>query len=115
MIVPGQWWFEDAAALFLFTAVFARKQWRYRFPRAYRSVLLEAGHFAQTFCLAATSIGLAPFCTQALADRRIERGWASTASASRSSTPPAWADGRRAPTTPSWPEHAPGDPWSRPI
>jgi hypothetical protein len=36
-------------------------------------VLAEAGHLAQTFCLVATWLGLAPFCTMALADTRIER------------------------------------------
>ena len=55
------------------TAVFARAQWRYGYPRAYRSILAEAGHLAQTFCLVATSLNLAPFCTLALADSVIER------------------------------------------
>jgi SagB-type dehydrogenase family enzyme len=71
--IPGQWWYEKAAALFLMTAVFARTQWRYRFPRAYRSVLLEAGHACQTFCLTATWLGLAPFCTGRFADSFVER------------------------------------------
>ena len=71
--IPGQWWYDSAAALFLMTAVFARTQWRYRFPRAYRSVLLEAGHVCQTFCLAATWLGLAPFCTGRFADSYVER------------------------------------------
>jgi len=71
--IPGQWWYESAAALFLMTAVFARTQWRYRFPRAYRSVLLEAGHVCQTFCLSATWLGLAPFCTGRFADSYVER------------------------------------------
>jgi hypothetical protein len=35
--------------------------------------LLEAGHFCQTFCLVATWLGLAPFCTAALYDEKIER------------------------------------------
>ena len=39
----------------------------------YRDVLLEAGHFCQTFCLIATGLGLAPFCTAAMADSLIER------------------------------------------
>jgi SagB-type dehydrogenase family enzyme len=55
------------------TAVFPRARWKYRFPRAYRTVLIEAGHFCQTFCLVATSLGLAPFCTMALAESRIEK------------------------------------------
>jgi hypothetical protein len=36
-------------------------------------VLVEAGHLCQTFCLAATWLGLAPFCTMALADSAIEK------------------------------------------
>jgi len=71
--IPGQWWYDSAAAVFLMTAVFARTQFRYRFPRAYRSVLLEAGHVCQTFCLVATSLGLAPFCTGRFADSYVER------------------------------------------
>jgi SagB-type dehydrogenase family enzyme len=55
------------------TAVFERTEWKYPVARAYRAVLIEAGHFAQTFCLTATALGLAPFCTMALADSLIER------------------------------------------
>ena len=62
-----------AAALFLMTAVFPRTMWKYRNPRAYRVVLLDAGHLCQTFCLVATWLGLAPFCTAALKDTLIER------------------------------------------
>ena len=69
----GQDWFGGAAALVVMTAVFARTQWKYPASRAYRAVLLDAGHLCQTFCLVATSLGLAPFCTMALADSRIER------------------------------------------
>ncbi len=54
------------------TAVFARTQWKYPAPRAYRIVLIDAGHVCQTFCLVATWLGLAPFCTMAFADSRIE-------------------------------------------
>jgi SagB-type dehydrogenase family enzyme len=64
---------KDAAALFLMTAVFARTMWKYPNSRAYRVVLLDAGHLCQTFCLAATWLGLAPFCTAALSDSLIER------------------------------------------
>ena len=55
------------------TGVFARTRWKYPAPRAYRVVLIEAGHVCQTFCLVATSLGLAPFCTMALADSAIEK------------------------------------------
>jgi SagB-type dehydrogenase family enzyme len=71
--LPGQPWYDEAGALLLMTAVFERVQWRYPYARAYRAVLAEAGHLCQTFCLVATRLGLAPFCTMALADRRIER------------------------------------------
>ena len=69
----GQWWFGGAGAVVLMTAVFARTQWKYEAPRAYRAVLMEAGHVCQTFCLVATRLGLAPFCTIALADSKIEK------------------------------------------
>jgi nitroreductase len=36
-------------------------------------VLLDAGHLCQTFCLAATRMGLAPFSTAALKDSLIEQ------------------------------------------
>ena len=68
----GQHWFGRAAALVLMTGVFGRSQWKYPRPRAYRAVLADAGHVGQTFCLVATWLGLAPFCTMALADSAIE-------------------------------------------
>jgi SagB-type dehydrogenase family enzyme len=71
--LPTQGWYDNAAVMIAMTAVFARAQWRYGYARAYRSVLAEAGHLAQTFCLVATSLGLAPFCSMALADSAIER------------------------------------------
>jgi SagB-type dehydrogenase family enzyme len=64
---------KNAAALFLMTAMFQRTMWKYHFARAYRVVLLDAGHLCQTFCLVATWLGLAPFCTAALKDTLIER------------------------------------------
>jgi SagB-type dehydrogenase family enzyme len=69
----GQRWYGRAAALFLMTAVFERTQWRYPTARAYRAVLLDAGHLCQTFCLTASWLRLAPFCSMALADSAIER------------------------------------------
>jgi len=67
-----QAWYGSAAAIVIMTAVFSRERWRYRSPRAYRAILLDAGHLCQTFCLVATWLKLAPFCTMALADSRIE-------------------------------------------
>lgn len=69
----GQSHAGKAAALFLMTAVFPRVMWKYRVARAYRVVLLDAGHLCQTFLLTATWLGLAPFCVMAIAESRIER------------------------------------------
>jgi len=63
---------RGAAALFIMTAIFRRSMWKYHLARAYRVVLLDAGHLCQTFCLVATWLGLAPFCTAALKDTLIE-------------------------------------------
>ena len=71
--LPVQAWYAEASALVFFSAVFPREVWRYGYARAYRAVLIEAGHLCQTFCLAATWQHLAPFCTMALADSRIEQ------------------------------------------
>lgn len=70
--LPTQYWFNGASALVFFAAVYSRVQWRYTHARAYRAPLIEAGHLCQTFCLTATSLGLAPFSSMALADSRIE-------------------------------------------
>lgn len=69
----SQWWFAKGAFLVLMTAVFGRTRWKYDFPRVYRAILLEAGHLCQTFCLVATWLGLAPFCTMAQTDTKWEQ------------------------------------------
>ena len=73
--LAGQWWYRTAAAVVFMAAVLPRSRWRYPFPRVYRSILLETGHFCQTFLLTATWLKLAPFCTAALADSRVERAF----------------------------------------
>lgn len=70
--LPRSGHFASASALVLFTAVFERQVWRYPYARAYRAALVEAGHACQTFCLAATSLHLAPFSVMGLADSAIE-------------------------------------------
>jgi SagB-type dehydrogenase family enzyme len=70
--LPAQPGYEDAAIVVALSSELARVAWRYRSARAYRVVLIECGHLAQTFCLVATALGLAPFCTAALADTVIE-------------------------------------------
>jgi SagB-type dehydrogenase family enzyme len=71
--VPHSGYFAGASALVLFTAIFERQLWRYPYSRAYRAALVEVGHLCQTFCLAATSLGLASFSVMGLADSVIER------------------------------------------
>jgi SagB-type dehydrogenase family enzyme len=71
--MPNSGHFAKTAALVLLTAVFERQLWRYPYSRAYRAALIEAGHVCQTFCLAATSLGLAPSSLMGLADPVIER------------------------------------------
>ena len=46
-----------AGAVFLWTAVFARCEWKYR-ERAYRYIYLDAGHIAAQLSLAAVALGL---------------------------------------------------------
>lgn len=71
-LIPKQPWFGQAGFVLFLTAVFERTQWKYDFPRAYRAVLLETGHICQTFLLSATARSLAPFCTMAIDDGRVE-------------------------------------------
>jgi SagB-type dehydrogenase family enzyme len=109
--VSGQWWYGGAAALVLLTARVPRVWARYPHARAYRSLLLDAGHLCQTFCLVATWLKLAPFCTQALADARIEADLGldgveeTVLYAAGVGTRP--RDGQWV----QWPEHAPGHPF----
>jgi len=69
----GQTHVGGACAVCFMTALLPRTMFKYRSPRAYRIVSLETGHLAQTFCLVATWLGLAPFTTAAVADTAVER------------------------------------------
>ena len=71
-LLAGQDMFGGAAVVVFMTCVFERIHYKYRFARAYRVAQMEAGHLAQTFLLVATGLGLAPFCTAALADSLVE-------------------------------------------
>jgi SagB-type dehydrogenase family enzyme len=70
--LPTQYAYEDAAALVFFCAHYDRLLRRYPYARAYRAAAIEAGHLCQTFCLTATWMGLAPFCSMALNDHHVE-------------------------------------------
>jgi len=71
--LSGQDWFGRATAVMVMTAVLPRTAWKYRDAGAYRNICIEAGHLGQTFCLVAERAALAPFCTRALAESRIEK------------------------------------------
>lgn len=71
-MLANQGYFARAGAAIVMCPVFARAMWRYAHPRAFRSILIEAGHLGQTFCLAATALGLAPFTTMAFSERQLE-------------------------------------------
>jgi SagB-type dehydrogenase family enzyme len=72
-MLAHQTYFADAGAAVIMCPVFARTMWRYEHSRAYRTVLIDAGHLGQTFCLAATALGLAPFTTMAFSEEALEK------------------------------------------
>lgn len=53
----GQKMCEEAAAVFIYSAVFQRSKWKYG-QRAYRYIYLDAGHIAENLALAAAGLGL---------------------------------------------------------
>jgi SagB-type dehydrogenase family enzyme len=71
-LLAHQTYFATAAAAVIMCPVFARTMWRYEHSRAYRTVLIDAGHLGQTFCLTATALGLAPFTTMAFSEQGLE-------------------------------------------
>lgn len=71
-LLAHQTYFARAGAAVVMCPVFARTQWRYGHSRAYRTVLIDAGHLGQTFCLVATALGLAPFSTMAFSEAGLE-------------------------------------------
>lgn len=72
-MLAHQTYFAKAGAAVIMCPVFARMMWRYEHSRAYRTVLIDAGHLGQTFCLAATALGLAPFTTMAFSEAALEQ------------------------------------------
>lgn len=72
-VVTQQPWAAQAAAVFIMTGVTARSAWKYQQSHAYRVLLLDAGHLAQTFHLACTALDLAPWTTAALDEDAAEQ------------------------------------------
>ena len=65
-------WVADAGLLFFYTSVLARNTWKYKVPRSYRVLQLDAGHLNQTLYLAVTALGLSMTFTAALRDQLVE-------------------------------------------
>lgn len=68
----GQDMCAEAAAVFVWTAIFARSQWKYA-ERAYRYIYLDAGHIAENLALAAVSLGLGTCQIGALLDDEVNK------------------------------------------
>lgn len=68
----GQEMVGRANVAFILTAIFQRTRWKYG-PRAYRYILLEAGHIGENIYLAATSLGLGACAVGAFFDDGLNR------------------------------------------
>ena len=72
-MVAGQRHFMNAHVVIVLASRFRRTFWKYRnHAKAYRAVILDAGHLSQTLYLAAAERGLAAFITAAVNERDIE-------------------------------------------
>jgi SagB-type dehydrogenase family enzyme len=68
----GQPHAAKAGCLLLYTAVLERTVWKYPSARAYRALLLDAGHLSHAVYLTATAVGLGVFFTAATRDEPVE-------------------------------------------
>ena len=67
----GQEMLEEAAAVFVWTAVIERSRWKYR-ERAYRYIYMDAGHIGQNLYLAATALNLGCCTVGAFFDEEVD-------------------------------------------
>jgi putative peptide maturation dehydrogenase len=75
-MVARQEWFADAPMLVVMAARVARNFWKYRnHSKAYRAVVLDAGHLSQTFYMLATEAGMPAFITAAVNEATIEQAF----------------------------------------
>ena len=68
----GQEMLEEAACVFVWTAIVARSKWKYR-ERAYRYIYMDVGHIGQNLYLAATAMNLGCCTVGAFFDDEIDR------------------------------------------
>jgi len=72
--VAGQEYYAEAHVMVILVSRFSRTFWKYRnHTKAYRVVVLDAGHLSQTLYLSATQAGLGAFVTGAINEVEIER------------------------------------------
>jgi putative peptide maturation dehydrogenase len=77
IFVGGQHFFAEACVHVVLVARFVRTFWKYRnHPKAYRAIVLEAGHVSQNLYLAATEAGLGAYVTAAINEIDIEAAFA---------------------------------------
>jgi SagB-type dehydrogenase family enzyme len=68
----GQSVCSEAAAVFIWTAVFNRSKWKYG-QRAYRYIYLDAGHIGSNLTLSAVSLGLGSCQIAAIYDDEVNK------------------------------------------
>ncbi len=67
----GQEMLEEAACVFIWTAIVERSKWKYR-ERAYRYIYMDAGHIGQNLYLAATALNLGCCTVGAFFDEEVD-------------------------------------------
>jgi putative peptide maturation dehydrogenase len=68
----GQTYLAAASVLVVLTARFSRSFWKYRHPRGYAVLMLDAGHLSQTLYLIAAELGLGAFVSAAVNSGNVE-------------------------------------------
>ncbi len=68
----GQELLEEAACVFVWTAIVGRSKWKYR-ERAYRYIYMDVGHIGQTLYLAATALDIGCCAVGAFFDEEVDR------------------------------------------
>jgi SagB-type dehydrogenase family enzyme len=68
----GQEMLEEAACVFVWTAMVDRSKWKYR-ERSYRYIYMDVGHIGQTLYLAATALNLGCCTVGAFFDEEVDR------------------------------------------
>lgn len=72
-LTAGQAYYRDAPVVVFLALRFARHHWKYpRHAKAYRVMLLDAGHVGQAFALAAAERGLGAFFTAAINEADVD-------------------------------------------